>query len=145
MSDTSRDELMKSLVEAKKNVFKEILAELLSANSMSQAELAEKTGLSAPLITSYLKGRIMPSFESMIRIAFVLGVDEGVFFRQNSQLSDAELMLADENIKRILANCTLLTGAGKELIAKASDRLLKEEDFLNRYGKVAKDLIKEKR
>lgn len=56
------------------DMFARNLREILTDYKMTQAELAEMSGLSEATISSYMTGRKMPGAKAIINIAYVLGI-----------------------------------------------------------------------
>ena len=56
------------------NHFGEILSEYLADYRITQAQLAEMTGLSEPTISSYINCRRMPGVKAILNIAYALNV-----------------------------------------------------------------------
>ena len=55
--------------------FGDNLSILLADYGVSQAELAEKAGLSEPTISSYINKRRMPGVKAILNIAYALNID----------------------------------------------------------------------
>ena len=55
--------------------FGDNLSILLDDYGVSQAELAEKAGLSEPTISSYINKRRMPGVKAILNIAYALNID----------------------------------------------------------------------
>lgn len=56
------------------DMFARNLRDILSDYRMTQAELAEMSGLSEATISSYMNGRKMPGVKAINNMAYVLGV-----------------------------------------------------------------------
>jgi transcriptional regulator with XRE-family HTH domain len=59
--------------------FPDRLRELREAAGLSQGELAARAGISQPRITEYERGRRSPTWESVVRLAMILGVSTDAF------------------------------------------------------------------
>ena len=55
-------------------IFKNKIAELLVARNLKQADLCRLTGISTPLMSNYLTGKVSPSLSTAIQIADALNV-----------------------------------------------------------------------
>jgi transcriptional regulator with XRE-family HTH domain len=65
---------------------------------MTQDELAAATGIDSSNIRAYENGRAMPSVQSLVRIAYALGVDPGVLL--DGLLPELFALSADDGRRR---------------------------------------------
>lgn len=57
------------------DIFSRNLVDLMQERGYSQAELADATGLSASVISYYMRGLRMPGVRALVNIAYELDVD----------------------------------------------------------------------
>lgn len=60
--------------EGHKSVFAERLGILLRARGMTQRELAKEAGIQESVLCKYVKGKMKPGMEAIIKLAKTLGV-----------------------------------------------------------------------
>ena len=65
------------MIAMKKTDFATRLQEALDVTGIKPVELSEKTGLSQPLISQYLKGKFKAKQNNLYKIAVALNVNEG--------------------------------------------------------------------
>lgn len=126
------------LIQEKKKRFRESLRKLLIASGISQKELAERTELSPSLITNYVRGTSFPSCDSIYKMAYALSVSESVLLGADYENKELNELLLDPVMAEIFNNCLFLSDQGRDVMLKASQRLVQDDRFLNREGKLAK-------